>query len=199
MIGSIVHLQLYFKLLVRAGLSFVRNDHDSFHISFRRYNQYNPQLIISAISNVIQSNAEFLFDENLSVEVTRIENDFGYGRSYRLEGCTTDSFTKTHKRCLAYALVLGIAHVENNKNEFIRLTYPPNADSFTREALELCNKANVDLSYGGGIEELRQFQNYFQDKYNIIVSKVRKGRSLFFRGHGEDGVSRLKIFLLLEN
>lgn len=195
----------------RVGLQFIRGDYDTFSISFRRFDQYSSSVIISAISRILQSNAEYLFDENLTIELTHIRSDVGYGKTYRLEGCSTEKFAKIHRRsvhlinplegreylCLSYALILGIAHVEGNKNEFIRLTYPPNIDIFTQKALELCENANVDLSHGGGIEELQLFQSYFQSKYNIIVFKDRKGRSLFYRGHEDDTIQ--KIYLLLEN
>lgn len=44
---------------------------------------------------------------------------------------------------LAYALILGIAHAEDNKNEFNKLIYPPNIDYFTQQALQLCRDAIV--------------------------------------------------------
>lgn len=195
----------------KVGISFSRRNNDSFNFSFKQFNQYSPEHIIQHLSKLIQSNTEFLFDENLHIEVTKIRSDVGLGRKYRLEGHSIEKFAATHNRsvhlikplpgrqtmCLAYALVLGIAHAQGNKNHFIRLTYPPNVDIFTEESLALCQKANVDLSYGGGIEELRQFQNYFGKEFNIIVFNDRKGRSLFYRGHTEDEIK--KIYLLLED
>lgn len=195
----------------KVGLKFMRSNTDSFSISFRRFDQYSPELITSSISRILQSNAEFLFDENLLIELSQIRNDVGFGKNYRVEGWLTKNYSDLHKRsvhlirtdvgrenlCLAYALVLGIAHADQNKNDFNFLKYQPNIDEFTKRAVQLCENANVDLAYGGGIEELKRFQNYFGDKYNIIVFKDRKGRSILFRGHEKE--CDRKIYLLLED
>lgn len=195
----------------KVAIKFVRSENDSFSLSFRRFDQYSPSLIISSISRLLQSNAEFLFDENLVVEVAHIQSDVGYGQIYGLQGCSLEKFVKAHPKtvflvkplmgkenlCLAYALILAIAHAEGNKNEFNKLMYPPNIDYFTQQALHLCENAKVDLSYGGGVEELSQFQKYFQNKYNIIVFTDRKGRTILFRGSKDDSIR--KIYLLLEN
>lgn len=135
----------------------------------------------------------------------------GYGYTCYTDGWSLEKYSQIHKRsiqaikteqgresmCLAYALVLGIAHADQNKNEFNFLKYPLNQDSFTEKAIELCNNAKVDLSYGGGIEELKQFQTFFGNNYNIIVYTNRKGRSLLFEGNGVDDIK--KIFLFLED
>lgn len=195
----------------KVGIKFIRGDYDSFSLSFRRFDQYSSNVIIAAISRILQSNSEFLYDENLVVEATHIRSDIGCGKTYRLEGCSTEKFAEVHKKsvfqiktpngkenfCLAYAILLGIAHVEKDINTFNSLLYPPNIEQYTQKALQLCEDANVDLSYGGGIEEIKQFQKYFASKYNIIVFSDRKGRSLFFRGHKDDSIK--KIYLLLEN
>lgn len=81
---------------------------------------------------------------------------------------------------MAYASVLAIAHIEGNKNEFTKLTYPPNIEYFTQQALQLCENAKVDLSYGGGREELSQFQKYFENIYNIIVFTVFTVKTIQF-------------------
>lgn len=123
----------------KVGISFARNTNDSFSISFRRFDQYNADVIISALSRVLQSNAEFLFDENLVVGVSQIHSDVGYGKRRYLEGIDIKSFVKAHNRsivliellqgretlCLAYALSLGIAHALSDINQFNRFTYKP--------------------------------------------------------------------------
>lgn len=195
----------------KVGIKFIRGDYDTFSLSFRRFDQYSTSVIISSISRILQSNAEFLYDDNLIVEVTHIRSEVGYGKTYRLEGCSTEKFASIHKKsvfqiktssgrenlCLAYAILLGIAHVDKDVNMFNYLLYLPNIEQYTQRALRLCESAKVDLSYGGGIEELNQFQIYFASKYNLIVFSDRKGRSLFFRGHEDDSIP--KIYLLLEN
>lgn len=98
---------------------------------------------------------------------------------------------------MAYAIVLGIVHARADKNLFNKLTYKPNIDLFTKYATDICSNAEVDLSYGGGIDELKKFQRYLGNKYNIVVFNDRKGRSIFFKGLTDDTIK--KIHLLFED
>lgn len=195
----------------KVGIMFTRNEHDSFGLSFRQFDQYTSDLIISHISRVLQSNSEFLFDENLSVDVTQIPMDVGFGKRRYLEGASIENFAKAHNRsvflltpmqgretlCLAYAIVLGIAHINRDQNLFDKLLHFSNIDFFTEQALQLCEKANVDLSHGGTLEEVHRFQKYFGNKLNLIIFKDRKGREIFYRGHKKSTIQ--KLFLLLED
>jgi hypothetical protein len=67
--------------------------------------------------------------------------------------------------CLAHALIIAIARVDND----------PNYNSYRRgykihpEVYRLLKATGVDLSRGGEIPELESFQQYFQDRYKIIV------------------------------
>lgn len=102
---------------------------------------------MSHIARILQSNEEFLFDENLVIEVTHIKSDVGYGKRRYLQGVSIEKFSQAHSRsvvlikplqgretlCLEYALVLGIAHVEKNKNLYNQLIYPPNIDQPTSD------------------------------------------------------------------
>lgn len=108
----------------------------------------------------------------------QIKTDIGFGEHRFLEGVSIQSFAKAHNRsivliepemgrenlCLSYALVLGILHANDDKNMFNKLSYKPNIELFTKYALKLCEKAQVDLSYGGGVDELQKFQEYFKKK-----------------------------------
>ena len=111
---------------------------------------YTASLIMFQFSRILQSDTEFLFDESLTIEVTKLRSNVGYGRKYNLQGLTIERYAAAHNNrsvdfieplagketlCLAYALVLGIAHCQGNKNHFNYLTYPGNIDSFTEEAL----------------------------------------------------------------
>lgn len=195
----------------KVGLVFRKSDNDTFSLSFRRFDQYNAAIITSAISRILQSNAEYLFDELLQVEVTHIQPDVGYGKRRFLEGIPLKSFAEAHSRsmvliepsdgresmCLAYALILGIVHAKRDKICYDRLTHKSNIEMFTQFALKLCEKANVDLSYGGGIEELLKFQQFLSNRYNIVVFKDRKGRSILFKGLKNNSIQ--KIYLLFED
>jgi hypothetical protein len=64
------------------------------------------------------------------------------------------------ENCLAHALVIAIAKVENN----------PNYNSYRRGykirpvVRQLLEKTGIDLSKGGGIPELERFQDHFRDQ-----------------------------------
>lgn len=93
MAGCIVHLstantRLNIRPSDKVGIKFSRSENDSFSLSFRRFDQYSAELITSSISRVLQSNAQFLFDENLVVECAHIQTDVGYGRIFGLQGCS---------------------------------------------------------------------------------------------------------------
>lgn len=203
--------------LDRVGFKFKNGDQDNFSISFRPFNQYSSNVILSSIARVLQSNAEFLYNENLVVEITQIRMPSGNGRVYNLNGCSNEKFAKVHYRsvysikiepqevnlCLAYALVLGMAHSSGNKRLFDQLIYPPNLYLFSTMARDLCEDANVDLTNGGGVEHIQAFQNFFnaqqkvEDKYNIIVYADRRGKNILFTGM-QKNPSIKKIFLLLD-
>lgn len=80
----------------KVGIKFIRNENDTFSLSFRRFDQYSASLITSSISRILQSNAQFLFHENLIVEVAHIQSDVGYGRIHGLEGCSLENYVKRH-------------------------------------------------------------------------------------------------------
>ena len=65
--------------------------------------------------------------------------------------------------CLAHALIIAMA----------RMNSDPKYESYRhgkglKQAVEELKAFGVDLSNGGGLEELRQFQQYLSD-YKIIV------------------------------
>lgn len=84
-----------------------------------------------------------------------LPNDFD--RNYSIQGQTIVSYAVTHNRsihfirpvvgreimCLSYALLLGIAHCQKNKNNFIYLIYPGNVDSFTEESLAFSENEKI--------------------------------------------------------
>jgi hypothetical protein len=67
--------------------------------------------------------------------------------------------------CLAHALINAIARVDND----------PNYNSYRRgrkiraEVDRLLEATGVDLSQGGGVPELESFQQYFPNRYKIVV------------------------------
>jgi hypothetical protein len=71
----------------------------------------------------------------------------------------------TEKNCLAHAVIIAIARVDND----------PNCDSYRKgrkirpEVDSLLQATGVDLTWGGKISELGSFQQYFYDRYKTVV------------------------------
>jgi hypothetical protein len=78
--------------------------------------------------------------------------------------------------CLAQALVIAIAKVQNDTNyEAYR-----KGRKIRPEVQRLLERTGIDLSSGGGIPELERFQDHFTDQYKIVV----------YGGLNSDSISR---------
>lgn len=90
--------------------------------------------------------------------------------------------------CLARALVIGmaLAHKDDSiaKLNYYRHITRPDREIQKLEAERLCAEAAVVLSNGGGIEEVKLFQEYL-DNYTITVFMDRRGREIMFEGPTE--------------
>lgn len=199
----------------RVGMSFNNNTcvRSSFHISFRRFDQYSPNFIFAQLDSVLQSNSEFLISDSLTINVDHIKMPVGFGRSYRMAGTSFTQFVEDHPQtifnphlapqhetmCLAVAIVLGEAYADGitNKNRFNFLTYKPNYNELIAEAYLLCQDADVDLTNGGGLDEIKKFQDYLHPEYDVTVYDCSRGRSTLFQNGNIDAPK--KIRLLLEN
>lgn len=209
---NIIKLELEIKDGDRVGFQFANTSHETdFSISFRRFDQYTPDLILSSLSSVLQSNANFLFDESLVIKVDHVRMPYGCGRGSNT-GKTLNAFLKLHKRnivnpdirsedgnmCLAAFIVLGEAYstFKENPNPFNFFSYIGNRNDLIVAAIQLASEANVDLKLGGGVDEISQFQEHLRDDFNINVFNSRDGRSTIFKS---PYTNEKKINLLLEN
>lgn len=195
----------------RVGFSFnnVTESHAAFGITFRRFDQYTPELILSALQIVLQSNSNFLADDTLSVKVDLVRIPTGGMRVMNI-GKTKDRYYSIHRRsiyspkispedgqiCLAVAIVIGKSLVDNNINEYNKLIYPPNHSDLITEGYRLCLMANVDLNRGGGHDEIVQFQEYLKNEYNLTVYASRDGATVYFKSPYSN---KKVISLLLDN
>lgn len=125
------------------GFMFQDNENDkaSFAVSFRRFDQYSPELLLSALDAVIQSNTNFLIDDKLIIKVDYVAIPVGGGRKSCV-GKSSEEFFKIHKNsifspiirsedgniCLLTAVLIGKAHADGavSQNLYNYLTYPPN-------------------------------------------------------------------------
>lgn len=193
----------------RVGFVFTNNNNVkiSFSISFRRFDQYTADVLLAELSRVIQSNSNFFIDDTLIVNVDHVKIPLGYGRRFYV-GKSKEDFFKIHKRsifspdlhpehyglCLASAIVISIGYIDGPE-KYNELTYRGNYDMLIAKSIDLCSKANVDLSFGGGIDEIIKFQNYLGTDYRITVFNSRDGKSIYFKSCHENYIYTINLLL----
>ena len=144
---------------------------------FMPLHQLTPERVFSQLQRVIQSNRDFRLNDTVSVDVIHVEAPQGSGR--KKPRTTLNIKEYLHKKksiitihnnddlCLARALVVAIAKVENAPN-YKNLTKPCRRDQ-EKKAKELHAAANVPLG-PCGIPEMELFQKYLTNYEINIVS-----------------------------
>jgi hypothetical protein len=142
-------------------------------ISFRRRDRVTDEVIVSAISKVSQSNSCTNALDRLVVEVCCVRLPLGYGGGEKRKGRPLSVMSHLKKsvvvvtaaeNCLAHALVIAKA----------RLTDDPDYKAYRQGRKigpvveELLRVTGIDLTDGGGIPELRRFQEHFEE-FRIVV------------------------------
>ncbi|KAB0790193.1 hypothetical protein PPYR_15473, partial [Photinus pyralis] len=170
--------------------------------SFRRIDQLNANVMLKTMDKVMQSNKAFFSSDALRVDVSLITLPNGKGRQ-RMTGVTFEEFSQrkhgiilinnNDTLCLARALVTAIAFRNNSPDlPYLKVGHALQ----TEKARELYAAAGVDLSNGGTIEHIRQFQNYLTD-FTIVVYNHRLGKTVYFEG--PRAPQRQVLNLLMEN
>ena len=154
--------------------------------SFRRKDQLSTEVIWRLFEKVNQSNARFNAMDKLVVTVHSVKLPVGFGR-VKTKGRQIDNLAHLKQsivrvdadtNCLAHALVIAIAKVNND----------PNYNSYRRgykihpEVHRLLETTGIDLSNGGGIPELERFQDHFGDQYKIVVYTGLNCDAIMFEG-----------------
>lgn len=155
-------------------------------ISPRRGDQLDPDVIFARLEKVLNSNENFLLAGRVNVKFTVLKMPIGRGnnritqariKSLTLERLLNRKHVCTNIRnndncCLARARVVAIAHVDQFDGPAARAHYSAikqhNRPYQTRHVMELCRGADVNLCNGGGIPEIRKFQDFLSD-YTITV------------------------------
>jgi hypothetical protein len=151
-------------------------------ITLRRRDQLQPDVVLSVIEKVIQSNARFGLTDRLEVHLHHVRMPVGNG-GVKTKGRSLDVLSAIKKsivvvkavmNCLAYDLVIAIAQCNDDPN------YVSYRDEycFRKFVEEILKVSGVDLTYGGGLEELQQFQQY-PSNYKIIVFDGLKPDRIF--------------------
>ena len=148
-------------------------------IPFMPLVQLTTERVFSQIERVIQSNRDFRLNDTVTVDIIRVEEPQGGTSNGKSKRTTLDireylkkkgsviTINNTDKLCLARALVVAIARIENDpKYDQLRKSNRP----IQRErALDLHQAANVPLGLCG-LDEVKLFQAYLTNYEITIVS-----------------------------
>jgi len=166
-------------------------------ISFRRKDQLSADMICSLFEKVSQSNSRFNALDTLVETVHSFKMPVGFGRcalkSRRRPLSVMAHFkqniveVKAEQNCLAHALVIATAKVDNDPN------YKANRQGGKiRPVVQtLLEVIGIDLSNGAGILELVRCQEYLR-KYKIIVYHGLSCEDIMFEGQ-VDSVKRINL------
>ena len=143
-------------------------------IPFVTVEQLTTERVFSQIERVIQSNRDFRLNDTVTVDIIRVEEPQGSGRSkrttlnireYLKEKKSIVTINNNDNLCLARALVVAVARIEkNSKYDQIRKS---NENIQLQRALELHRAANVPLG-PCGLDEVKLFQKYLTN-YEITI------------------------------
>ena len=167
--------------------------------------QFTPERVFAAVERVVQSNREFRLNDTVHVNVWHVEMPEGSGRSKNkrtelnakkyLHDTRSVVVIKNHDDlCLARALVVAIARVEN----------APNYDYLRRidraqqiKARELHIEAGVPFG-PCGLEEVRLFQRHLT-RYEINIVSLLQNNTIIHPPPTQAAPDKTPIYLLLHN
>ena len=167
-------------------------------INLRRRDQLKPDVIWAVLGKVIQTDARFGLSDRLEVHVDHVRMPAGNGR-FRIKGRSLDLQSaikrsivtvKAALNCLAYALVIAMARVNGDP----KYQSSRHGKGLNKPVEGLLKASGLDLSNGGGFEELRQFQDHLSD-YKIIVFDGLNPDRVMFSGNSR---SAKKLHLLYD-
>ena len=167
--------------------------------------QFTPERVFAAVERVVQSNREFRLNDTVHVNVWHVEMPEGSGRSrqkrtetdlkkYLLKSQSVVVIENHDDLCLAKALVVAIAKVENDPYyHYLRA-----CDSGQqRRAIELHANANVPLG-PCGLEEVRLFQRHLT-RYEINIVSLLQNNTIIYPPPEQVDPDKTPIYLALHN
>ena len=168
-------------------------------IPFLPLAQLTPERVFSAVQQVMQSNREFQLNDTVTVDLIHVEALQGSGRSKR---SVVNIKEYLHKKrsvivirnndnlCLARALVVAIAKIENAPN-YVQLRDADRAQE--KKARELHAAANVPLG-PCGIEEVKLFQKHLTS-YEINIISGNHNNAIIYPSEHSDNVTPIYLYL----
>lgn len=178
------------------------------YMSFRKPNQFSVDIILDRIAIIANSKKEFFINEHLEIIFQHIRLPYGCGSGLKLRGCSMEEYAKRKYGlisynvppnnegdtfCLAYCLVLGIAHANKEHNKLRSLKrYFSRLES---AAIELCSQASVNLSNGSGYEEIDAFQEHLKNDFKITVYLDRYGNDVYYEKLFDPNLKTINLIL----
>ena len=173
-------------------------------LPFMTVEDLTTERVFAQFERVIQSNQEFRLNDTVIIDINHVETPEGRGgkkrtifniRDYLKEKKSVICINNTDDLCLARALAVAIARIENDpKYEQIRKSNRP----LQREkAFDLHEAANVPLG-PCGIDEVKLFQNYLVN-YQIIVVSGAHNNSIIYPPQPPDTDEKPIISLYYHN
>ena len=152
-------------------------------ISLRDRDQLKPDVVWAVLGKVIQSNARFGLSDLLEVHLDLVRMPAANsgvrtkGRLLNVMRAIKNSIVtvKSALNCLAYALIIAMASVNGDpKYQSYR-----DGKGLKKPVEDLLKASGVDLSNGGGFEELRRFQDHLSDNQIIVFDDLNTDRFMF--------------------
>ena len=154
--------------------------------------------VLAEVERVIQSNHEFRLNDSVHVNLIHVEMPNGGTGTKRSEINLEKYLAKkgsiiriqnTDEICLARALVVAIAKIENDSRYYHIINHKRPLQ--TRVAHDLHQKAGVEIG-SCGVDEVKQFQTYLTDCQINIVSKEHQNSIIY---SGPDKEKHIYLFL----
>ena len=159
-------------------------------IPFLPLEKLTTEKVLSNVEKVVQSNEEFRLNDTVSVNIVHVEMPQGSGRSrgkrtivnirdYLKKKDSVVTINNKDNYCLARALVVGIAKIENDPmyNQIKKSDRPVQF----RRALALHQAAHVPFDIPCGLNEVNLFQQYLTNYQIVVVSGDHKNTIIYPR------------------
>jgi hypothetical protein len=158
-------------------------------------------VVWSVLGKVIQSNARFALSDRLEDHMDHVRMPVGNGKTAEKTKWRTLSVLSAIKRSiivvkaaflyLAHTLVIAMARVNiDPKYESYK-----HGSCLQKPVEDLVKSSGVDLTNGGGLEELRQFQEYLSGYKIVVFDGLRLDRVIF----SGNSLSAKKLYLLYDS
>ena len=173
-------------------------------IPFMPLAQLTTERVFSQIQRVIQSNQDFRLNDTVTIDIIHVQEPQGGTSNGKSKRTTLDireylkkkksviTINNTDNLCLARALVVAIARIENDPK--YKAIISTKGHIQLQRALDLHQAANVPLGLCG-LDEVDMFQNYLVN-YEITVVSGDHGDSIIYPANPGD---KQPIYLYYHN